>query len=841
MLSLTLGLIGFVKSLRLEQGGDRLRCLIDWTATERINLHQAKYNAVIQNDLVFNVMHDNSQGWGSYEHLFMTSSLDSEQLNQSKHLYLKSIKPGDLSSLVWSENNYAQQKVQQEVKEVEHEESNKNSQFCASLSSSDQSNSSSKKLSNTSTTHTEAAESRITISNTSGSSSCCSDTKNSINQASPTSHLVKVFYAPLNFKDVMYASGKLALDSVSDIDPLVAQDSLLGIEFAGKTEQGENVMGVLPYKALATTVIIDENAFMLPVPPTWTLEDAATVPVVYSTAFYGLCVRAKIRAGETVLIHSGAGGVGLAALNICLGKGCTVYTTVGTDDKVEFLLREFPQLTRAQIFNSHDTRFEEDVFCVTNGRGVDVVLNSLSGDKLQASLRCVADGGRFIEIGKVDLLRDQALYSWQLGGNKTMHGVYPESFFCFNTKREFYWPKRMTEERHQLRQLIIDGMRDGIVRPLPRTTFAMARVEDAFRYMSSGKHIGKVLIQMRQQSINEQPQLTLDPESIAKTTHFYPHKSYVVVGGLGGFGLEVVQWMAERGARKIVVNSRRGLRDAYHKYCIDRMRTDGVRVVISQADSTVESGVASLIKLASDMGPVGGVLNTAAVFNDMLFDDQTAHTFDMVCAPKVRATLHLDKLTRELCIESLDHFVAFSSISAGRGNPGQTNYNFANSIMDSVCDQRRRDGLPGLSIQWGVIGDVGYVAEMANSNGTVILGLTSQRMHSCLAYLDQFMQSRDSVVCCYVKADQTNADDITDTTDILKLVSRILGLKDINSVDQTTSLGALGIDSLIAVEIQQIIERVQGTQVPLKQVKELTIGQFIEMTKASEDATLSGG
>ena len=141
-------------------------------------------------------------------------------------------------------------------------------------------------------------------------------------------------------------------------------------------------------------------------PECWSLEEASTIPVVYSTAMYGLVMRGQLREGESVLIHSGAGGVGLAALNICISKKCTIYTTVGSAEKKEFLLREFPSLPKENIFYSRDTSFEEDLMKATGGRGVDIVLNSLSGALLQASLRCVARNGRFIEIGKADLIAD---------------------------------------------------------------------------------------------------------------------------------------------------------------------------------------------------------------------------------------------------------------------------------------------------------------------------------------------------------------------------------------------------------------------------------------------------
>lgn len=740
------GLIGFVKSLRLEPGGDFVRCLIDWTEKKQINIHDSKYNEILDKDLVYNVRFDELKGWGTYEHLQFNEEPESNELPSIKHVYLKSLKPGDLSSLVWIESNID----------------------------------------------------KISLDD-----------------------WVDVYYAPLNFKCVMYATGRLAVDSVHGIDPRVAQDSLLGIEFAGLDRNGNRIMGVVPYKGFSTRIPLDENVFTLPVPSSWSLEEASTVPVVYSTAMYGLVMRGQLREGESVLIHSGAGGVGLAALNICMSKKCTIYTTVGSTEKKEFLLREFPTLPKENIFYSRDTSFEEDLMKATGGRGVDIVLNSLSGQLLQASLRCVARNGRFIEIGKADLIANINLHSWQVDGNRSIHGVYPESFFRYNNKKESELSRRTQDERSQLQYLLRQGLEDGTIKPLIRTVFEMSRIEDAFKFMFSGKHMGKVVIQMNEVA-------SLPTSKVIKTTHFYPNKSYLVVGGLGGFGLEVVQWMFERGARKIVINSRRGLREVYQKYCVQRLKSQGIQLLLSQADSTSEEGVKELIDLASSLGPIGGIFNTAAVFDDMLLTDQTPATFESVCLPKARTTLLLDEATRKMPnLRSLNYFVTFSSISGGRGNPGQTSYNFANSIMDTVCEERRKRGLAGLSIQWGVIGDVGYVAEKSNSNNAVILGLTGQRMHSCLSTLDQFLRCKDSVVTCYVKAEKADGNDSVATADIIKVVSRILGLKDMQSLDPNSTLGSLGIDSLIAVEIQQILERIIGSTVSLKQVKEMKISEFM--------------
>lgn len=169
-------------------------------------------------------------------------------------------------------------------------------------------------------------------------------------------------------------------------------------------------MGMVAARGLATTVLADDG-FLWDVPDDWTLEDAATVPVAYATAYYALCVRGRMRRGESVLVHAGTGGVGQAAIAIALHAGCIVYTTVGTAEKRAFLRDRFPALPADNIGNSRDTSFEQLVLRRTHGRGVDLVLNSLAADKLLASVRCLANGGRFLEIGKLDLSNNTPLVS----------------------------------------------------------------------------------------------------------------------------------------------------------------------------------------------------------------------------------------------------------------------------------------------------------------------------------------------------------------------------------------------------------------------------------------------
>nr|CAD7589405.1 unnamed protein product [Timema genevievae] len=259
-------------------------------------------------------------------------------------------------------------------------------------------------------------------------------------EQNPNKELCHVYYSPLNFRDVMLASGKLPPDALPG--DLAGQDCILGLEFAGRDTSGRRVMGMVPARGLATTILVDPT-FLWEVPDKWTLEQASTIPVVYATvshqhthsryvsimptfgprffflSYYALVVRGQMRAGNTLLVHAGTGGVGQASIAVALHMGVTVFTTVSSQEKRDYLKKRFPQLTDSNelplfcpnrnIANSRDTTFEQHVLTETQGRGVDLVLNSLSEDKLQASVRCLAKDGHFLEIGKYDLSNNNPL------------------------------------------------------------------------------------------------------------------------------------------------------------------------------------------------------------------------------------------------------------------------------------------------------------------------------------------------------------------------------------------------------------------------------------------------
>lgn len=741
---------GLAKTLRLEPGGHKIRCFVDMDANVNnnratIDTSSELFKKVLEHDLALNVL-DNGQ-LGTFEHIgFEPTKLDVK----TKNSYLRVLKPGDLSTLTWTESD--------------------------------------------------------------------------VQPPATSDNLINVHYAALNFRDVMFASGGLNPDAVPFISPLVVQDSLLGLEFAGTTATGRRVMGVVESKAMADFVDIAPcSKFTFDVPESWSLEDASTVPGVYMTAYYALCVRGRLTKGDKVLIHSAAGGVGLAALYICFSMDCDVYVTVGTETKKRFLLDTFKKLKSDHVFNSRSLDFEDDLMTATGGVGVDIVLNSLAEDKLKAGLRCLADGGRFLELGKVDFMKNNALELNGLRNNVTFHGILLDTLTsnCDSIK--------IKSDADLLVKLMTDGIAKGVVQPLPRTVYARKAIQDAFRFMASGQHVGKVVVDMT-------AKMGIDKNS-ARASWFDADKSYVIVGGLGGFGLELALFLVRRGARNLVLTSRSGATTAYHKYAVQRLERMGCRVVVSTLDAADQDQARRLIHLAHNVAPLGGVFNLAAVLKDAFFADLTAADFESSLRPKAHATHNLDVVTREPQFRDMKHFVTFSSLSCGRGNEGQANYNLANGAIEAVCRSRRKLGLPGLAIQMGAIGDVGMVVDKMAPNAPQTFaakGFAVQRVNSCLEALDQLLQSDRAVVTCYVKADKTANDDQLNAGDVVKVIANIMGLKDASGVPSDAPLGRLGIDSLIAVEVKQVVERAHGVNLSVKEIRALTFDDLHKMQDKSK-------
>ncbi|XP_049869377.1 fatty acid synthase-like [Pectinophora gossypiella] len=637
----------------------------------------------------------------------------------------------------------------------------------------------------------------------------------------PMDVLIHVYYSALNFGDVMTAMGRVSVDAVSR--GRIQQEYVQGIEVAGKTSNGNRVMAIC--LSGISTLVKTLSSVTYSIPDEWTLEEAATVPVAYATAYLSLVLMGKMRHGESVLVHAGSGGVGQAAINVALHHGLEVFTTVGTPAKKAFIKRLFPQLKDSHIGNSRDTSFEELVLRVTNGRGVDLVLNSLSDDKLQASVNCLARGGRFLEIGKYDIGLNTELQMCFIKKEASFHGVM----------LDYISDKQSSNIRKNLQTLIIGGIASGAVRPLTYYTFETDEVEPAYRFMAAGKHIGKVLIKIRDENSNVK--MTKPISTVVEASPRYwcsRHHTYLLVGGLGGFGMELADWLVLRGARKLMLTTRRGISNGYQSRRIRIWESYGVEVRISTHDVTKEEDCIEMLKEACLMGPVKAVFNLAVVLNDAVFENQDSLTFKTSFDPKAKATMNLDKLTRTMCPELKD-FVVFSSFSCGRGNAGQTNYGYANSVMERICEIRLKMGYPALAIQWGAIGDVGLVADTQTENVQIELGGTlQQRITSCLESLDLFLKQKAPIVSSIVVAEKRTTN--TGGTSVLDAVARIMSMADIRTVSKNVPLSDLGMDSMSAVEIKLTLEREFELFLSAQEIRMLTLASLTELlTQSTND------
>ncbi|XP_063235485.1 fatty acid synthase-like [Bacillus rossius redtenbacheri] len=511
-----------------------------------------------------------------------------------------------------------------------------------------------------------------------------------------------VHYAPVGLEDVRAASAD------------DRQAGSLGLEFSGRDAGDRRVMGLAPGRALATTVLADP-ALLWEVPADWSLEEAATVPAAYCLSYYALVVRGRMQPGESLLVHAGSGGVGQAAISIALDAGLTVYTTVGSAEKRSFLKRRFPQLSDRHIFNSRDVSFEKHVMHETRGRGVDLVLNSLAEDKLLASVRCLANHGRFLQIGKGDIDNNTPLGMSVFLKNTTFHGIDLNPLFGLDERG-----------RREVARLFAEGLKSGVVRPLPRTVFPRGEAERAFRYLAAGENIGKVLLKIRGEDPERTGPPSEEPFPAAPRTYMDPGKVYVVVdGGVGGAGFQLADWLFLRGATRVALASRSCRQQS--PLGVRRWKDLGLTVLASPVDdcSDVE-GAARLLKDAKELGDVGGIFVLEAdprSDGGARFKDLTENEFSAAHGAAAGATRNLDRLSRILC-PGMDHFVAISPVSRGT----------ADAVLARVCEARRQDGLPSLAVRWGRSGSGG--------------GLTPRRARRCLRALDLLLRQPHPVVSC---------------------------------------------------------------------------------------------
>jgi acyl transferase domain-containing protein/acyl carrier protein len=491
---------------------------------------------------------------------------------------------------------------------------------------------------------------------------------------------VAVKAAGLNFKDVLHVLGMLP--------PILNGDRVeIGFECSGIISAvGDGVEGrkvgdaviVFGTGCLRSHVIAAAET-AVDCPSNLTFEEAAAVPTAFLTAYHALHTLADIQPGDTVLVHAGAGGVGQAAIQLCRRIGAKVFATASAP-KADFV----KSLGVSLVMNSRDVSFREAILEATGGCGVDVVLNSLNGDFIQASFDVMARGGRFVEIGK--------LGAWTPEEVATRR---PDvSYFTFDLSEAQH---AVAGSFRQMLTTVTDWLAQKTVSPLTTDVFPVASVARAFRHLAHGKNVGKVVVTFPEIAQTEDP-------PIARAD-----RSYLITGGLGALGLKVADHLVEQGARTLILVGR-GSASPAARAAVAALEARGAHVEILQADVADRERFASeLRRFTATLPPLGGVVHAAGVLDDALLTDLTPERMTRVLAPKVNGAWNLHDLTKDM---ALDWFVSFGSIASVLGSAGQGNYAAANAWLDAFMHHRRALGLPGVSIDWGPWASVGMAASL---------------------------------------------------------------------------------------------------------------------------------
>ncbi|KAK9439737.1 KR domain-containing protein [Metarhizium brunneum] len=505
---------------------------------------------------------------------------------------------------------------------------------------------------------------------------------------------IEVKSVGINFRDVLIASGvynprgttprALGLDASGVI-------SAIGSNVRG-FEPGDRVLALTPNGCFGTKVVVNSQ-LVAKMPEGMKFEAAATIPAVFHTAIKTLLDMGNLKGGQSVLIHSACGGLGMAAIQVCNMVGAEIYATVGSDEKLNHLVDK-EGIPRARIFSSRDESFMNGIMKATNNRGVDLVLNSLSGNLLHASWKCVAEFGIMIEVGKRDLLGHGQLDMHPFLGNR--------QYACFDGLE--LARKRPDQVSDTLNRFLAE-YQNGQLKAIPKMSCFRAKdVVDAFRHLQNGSHMGKVVVSMALGDIEN------EAEAWAKPIEFDSKATYLLVGGLGGLGRSMAIWLVEHGARSMTFLSRSAGVSEMSKATQLELERMGCQVTLVAGAAENMDNVQTAIN--SSVAPIRGVFHLAMVLRDSAMVDMTWEQWDAVTKPKVNGAWNLHLAFAE---RPLDFFWIASSLVSVIGHPGQGNYAASSSFLEAFCQFRRNLGLPTAVLNISPIRGAGYIAESATA------------------------------------------------------------------------------------------------------------------------------
>ena len=512
---------------------------------------------------------------------------------------------------------------------------------------------------------------------------------------------IRVDFVSINYKDLAKVVGMLTEEMMANVN----SGMTLGLECTGEVVAiGEKVKNYkLGDKVVAGKtdcfsryVLLNTNREqlpatpVLPLPRNHSMAEGAVMFVAYLTSLWGLKHMANLMAGETVLIHGAAGGVGVAAVILAKQLGACVIAAAGTEAKRDYL----KHLGADYTLDSRTLNFGNEVMAITGGRGVDVVFNSVGGGVVPVSFEILADLGRFVEIGKADIYSKGAL------------SLVPfDRGICYYTLDLDFLVTRNRKKYFALIDEVWELVDSGYLKPLPVTVFGADEIVDAFSYLSKSKQIGKVAI-----DCSQLPWVSsVSPRNKALS----PEKTVLITGGLGGVGLMYADWLVDQGVRKLALLGRKGAHSDEAKSAVAALQARGMEVEVYACDVSDQLALKKVIDTIQQRGILGSVVHAAGVLNDKAFQEMNVDAITQVASPKMLGAYNLHVLTKDN--PELEMFLVVSSVSAVTGNTFQVNYCLANTFIDGLIEYRVSQGLPGNSLQLGAVAGVG----MAQSSSDV--------------------------------------------------------------------------------------------------------------------------
>ncbi|KAK7908923.1 polyketide synthase [Apiospora marii] len=514
----------------------------------------------------------------------------------------------------------------------------------------------------------------------------------------------------INFKDLALALGKVRGEPFSGLE---ASGVVMRAGASSTFRVGDKVLGLATRSGGALgggfqTRVRSRDGLLFKLPDddgniSW--AEAAGIPLVYTTVYGCLCEREPLRGGDSILIHAATGGVGQAAIQVAQSVGAEVFATVGSVEKRNFLESTYG-LARDHIFSSRDLTFKSQLLRQTGGRGVDVVLNSLAGESLKASWDCVAPFGRFVELGTGDIAANA-----QLGmANFARHTRFEAFDLSYLVRQTNPTVRHRTQRMFRgAMELVLGSSFRGVRDKMPVTVFPMSDVQGAFRHMQAAKHIGKLVLEPRDDHVvpivprNEKPR--------HKTASFDADASYVISGGLGGLGKAIARWMVSRGARHLILLSRSGAEtDPQRRSFVQSLQAQGVTIAAPACDVSCRDTLQGVIRECLEvkgMPPIKGCVQGSMVLKDNMFSEMSLEEWHAAVKPKVDGSWNLHHVLGP----ALDFFVLLSSATGVIGLREQSNYAAGTAFQDGLARYRANQGSHAVSLDLPPVADVGFVAE----------------------------------------------------------------------------------------------------------------------------------